>query len=162
MNAWWEQLNPGERRTLIIGGGVLVIALLYALLWRPLHMNVEKMRGQVQEHKTLVAWMQSAAAEATVLMSSSQRTTPNRGTQSLMSVVDQTAKREKLGSALKRVEPKGADEVRVRLENASFDDLVSWLAVLRTRFNVDVDSFSAERIDDGLVNASVTLTEGGV
>lgn len=161
MKEWFEQLSASERRTLIAGAAVLTLLLLYTFLWRPIHKGVEETRARVESQRALLAWMQSAAVEAKSLMSSSSGAKPSRGGQSLLSIVDQTARREKLATALKRVEPKGTDEVRVRLEDAVFDDTVAWLTRLQASYGVDVDSVSLERVGSGRVNASITLKEGG-
>lgn len=161
MKQWFEQLSSNEQRTLLIGAALLTLLLLYALVWRPIHVGAESMRARVQDERSLLAWMQSSAVEAKTLMRSNAGGKPSRGGQSLLSIVDQTARRGKLGSALKRVEPKGTDEVRVRVEDAVFDDVASWLSGLQTSYGVDVDSISLDRVSEGRINASITLKDAG-
>jgi type II secretory pathway component PulM len=86
---------------------------------------------------------------------------PDLSGQSLVVVVDRSARAAGLGAALARNQPVGEDGIRVRLENASFDALAAWLGRLSGGSGLTIDSASFERApDDGRVNASLTLRLG--
>ena len=74
-------------------------------------------------------------------------------------MADSTARSNGLGAALKRVEPEGSRNVRVWLENASFDQVMKWLGTLNTTYGIRTDSASLERVADatGRVNARLSL-----
>ena len=42
MKDWYDSLEPRERRILIAGAIVLVVAMLYLLAWEPLGLNLAK------------------------------------------------------------------------------------------------------------------------
>ena len=158
MKEYWANLSDSERRTLSIGGVVLAIVLVYGLVWTPVKNNAEALRQSVQQKEAFVTWMNNAVEEAKALRKSSTSSRQSTGGQSLLAVVDQTARRSKLGPALKRVEPKGTNEVRVRLERAAFDDVVTWLTRLQRERGVGVASVSLDKEESpGRVSATLTL-----
>jgi general secretion pathway protein M len=157
MKDYFMNLGASERRTLIIGAVLLALILVYALIWKPVTSSAENWRKAVNDKQTFVTWMNNAVQEAKLLR---QREAPaaNSSGQSLLALVDQTARRSQLGPALKRVEPKGSDEVRVRLEQAAFDDVMKWLTQLQRTNGISVDSVSLEKDDSpGRVSATLTL-----
>lgn len=162
MKDFIANLSDSERRTLIIASIVLALLAGYAFAWSPLMGSVERMRASVEQQRTNVAWMNATAQEAQSLLRARTGAAQavSRAGQSLLAVVDQTARREKLGPALKRIEPRGQDEVRVRLEDAVFDDMVTWLSALQTRYGVLIDSVAIDRQpSQGRVTANLTLKD---
>lgn len=156
-------LDPRERNALIVGGIILGVLLAYAVLWKPFSNKVEKMESSVQEQHALQQWINTASAEAQRLRATqnTHSTRQNTAGQSLLSVVDQAAKKDRLGSALKRIEPEGATKVRVWIEQAPFDDVVLWMGNLKNAYGVQVTNASIDRQGtSALVNARITV-EGG-
>jgi type II secretory pathway component PulM len=50
--------------------------------------------------------------------------------------------------------------VRVQLEEAPFDTLVTWLATLDQRYGLAIDSITVDRAArPGVVNASITFSQ---
>ena len=79
-----------------------------------------------------------------------------------MVIIDRTARASGLGRHLKRNQPDGNGALRLRLEDAPFDNLVSWLAELETQHGVRVNTASFDRAGGtGRVNCSLRLTRGG-
>ncbi len=161
MKEWWSGLQARERKTLMAGGVALVITLLYFGLWDPFQSNLKRMEQAVEKNQALLLWMERSAAEVKQLTrakaGSGGRSAAAR---SLLALVDQTAKRGRLGVALKRVEPEGKDAVRVWLEQASFDDMMSWLIKLEQKNGVIVENITVDRQDaPGRVNARIRLKE---
>jgi general secretion pathway protein M len=140
MKAWFAGLEANERRLLIIAAPLVLLMLLYVGIWEPLNSRVATLRASTAEQESLLAWMRGAAQEVKQLRGrGDQRVKPASG-QSLLSLVDRTAKSGQLGPALKRVQPEGDQKVRVWLESASFDDVVRWLTLLETQHGVRVES----------------------
>lgn len=162
MKEFLANLSDSERRTFIMASIALVLLAGYAFAWDPLMGTVDRLRASVEQQRASVAWMNSAAQEAQNLLRARTGATQavSRGGQSLLAVVDQTARSQKLGSALKRIEPRGQDEVRVRLEDAVFDDMVTWLGSLQKRYGVLIDSVAIDRQSSpGRVTANLTLKD---
>ena len=154
MKEWFNGLAPRERIMVSLAAAVVVLALVYVAAWSPLSSSVVRLEQSVEEQQNLKQWMQQSAAEVERL-----RKTAGAGDhRSLLAVVDQTSKQSQLAPAVKRVEPDGQELVRVTLEQASFDDVVTWLGNLQQRFGVSVADVSIDRqADSGRVNVRLTL-----
>ena len=159
MKEWFNALAPRERTMVSIAAAVIVLALIYAAAWSPLSSSVDGLEQSVEEQQALKQWMQQSAAEVTRLRNAAGSTGDHR---SLLAVVDQTSKQSQLAPAVKRIEPDGQELVRVSLEQAAFDDLVTWLGSLQRNFGVSVADVSIDRqADSGRVNVRLTLQRGG-
>jgi len=155
-------LQPRERQ-LVIGAAVLLIVFMaYLLLWRPYGgKRLHDLQASVSEQRATLAWMQQAAVRAQQLRGNSAIV--SSGGQSLMALIDQTAKGNDLSAAMKRVEPAGEHSVRVWIEQAPFDTLVTWLDILNRSHGVHVQTITMDReaAGPGRVNARITLEGAG-
>ncbi len=161
---YWEGLQPRERVMLLVGGVAVLFALIYFLLWQPVMNARLEMQQEVQQQRALLQWMRDAASEAKLLrgVSGQNGKTKGLGGQSLLSLVDESAKQQGLGGAMKRVEPDGK-QVRIWFEAASFDKLIGWLEKISRQNGIRVVNATVERADGaGLVDARMRLAEGGV
>jgi general secretion pathway protein M len=159
MKAWFEGLNERER-LLVAGAGLLLLLLLvYALVWAPVHSARRALQDKVAGQRATVAWMQQGAQRLAQFRSSQGPARQGLGGQSLLALADSSARADGLGDVLKRVEPDGSNSVKVWMEAASFDKLVGWLGNLNTRYGIHIDTVSMDRAADmaGRVNVRVTL-----
>jgi general secretion pathway protein M len=158
MKGWLDNLESRERMMLAAGGVLLVLLLLYVLVLAPFRSGYHALQESVTEQRATVVWMQENAQTIQRLGSSGGVATEGLGGRSLLAVTDSTARAGGLGPALKRVEPEGANSVRVWLDGAPFDVLIKWLGTLGTQHGVDAVSATLERSEAaGLVNARLTL-----
>lgn len=155
---YWNKLQGGEQRTLLIGGVAALLLLLYGLVIDPFSQELKRLEQSVAADRELLAWMEQAAQQVKTLRGSGGAKRGNG--QSLLSLVDASAKKNGLGGALKQVRPEG-NGVRLRFEQASFDDMVRWLGRLGSEQGVGVLSLNLERLETpGTVNATVVLERG--
>ncbi len=160
MVGYWDGLQPRERVALAIGGAALLVALLYLSIWQPLMNAREEMRQEVIQQRALLHWMSAAADEAKQLRGSSGKAA-TQGGQSLLSLVDQSARKAEMGGTIKRVEPDGK-QVRIWLDGVSFDKLIDWLERLERERSVHVVNATIERAGaSGIVDARLRLAGGG-
>ena len=160
IGAWWEGLQIRERRMLAIGGIAAALMLVWALVWYPLAHARSDLYARVARQRDDLAWMRQASAQAGDLRSQGTRGHAERQGKSLLALADVSARGAGLAGALKRVEPAGANSVRVNFEIANFDALADWLELLARDYGVQVTDFSADKVEGlGLVNARVTLQE---
>jgi general secretion pathway protein M len=132
---------------------------IYALVWDPYVQGVTRLEQEVAEQRALLSWMENAAREVKALRGSGMAARP--GGQSLLTLVDSTARAQGLENALQRVQPEGQNTVRVWLEKASFDDTLRWLDRLTGQQGLRVTGLVVEPLQEaGRVNARITL-EGG-
>ena len=158
MKDWFEGL--GSREQLLVGIAAVVVALflIYALLWAPVNRGYQDMKDRVDAQRDTEVWMQQSARQLAQLKRS-RGSTRGLGGRSLLATADSTARSNGLGPSLKRVEPEGSRNVRVWLENASFDLVIKWLGMLSTTYGIETDSVTMERVAEtaGTINARLTL-----
>jgi general secretion pathway protein M len=145
-------LSPRDRRTLLVG--VVIAAILVVLvLILPLDHSVSRLQGQVAKKQTDLLWMRNAAPE----IAAAGRVRGNSG-ESLIVVVDQSARESGLGNSLAGSQPSGPGELSVQLEKAPFDALVGWLARLSQQNGVQIESATIDTAGQpGTVNATLVL-----
>lgn len=158
MKEWFEKLEVRERR-LIIGGAVtLLLMSIYFLAWAPFINGLHDLRESTQRKQGELAWMQNAAKEVKQLQATRRVPARFASGQSLLGVIDRSAKAKKLGDALKRVQPDGTSKARVWLEDADFDVVIGWLEELETRQGVSIEIITFEKQEEaGLVDARINF-----
>ncbi|WP_435104231.1 type II secretion system protein GspM [Arhodomonas sp. AD133] len=164
MKQWWAELQPRERRTLSLGGAALVIVLFYFLVWLPPRAALPELREQVAQQRTDLQWMRAAAAQARQLRQrrGDTDTSASQPRRALYALADESAREAGLGDAIDQVEPSGDDQVRVALRDAPFDRITIWLAGVRKRYGITVESASIQASDDsGRVDARLVLRGAG-
>ena len=163
MMDYWNQLKPNERVLISIGGIILTILILYLAVLEPFMLKVGEYSAKVEKQKSQNEWLKKASLEVKQLQISVGGSTSKRNSgQSLLVVVDQTAKQNKLADFLKRVEPDGSTRVRVWLDNAPFDDVAKWLGLLQSNYQLDIESAVFDKVEVvGRVNVRLVIIEGG-
>jgi general secretion pathway protein M len=148
-------LPERERRLLIIGAVAFVLLLLFGVLV-PLDRTVSHAQQRLTRKQNDLAWMKGVAPELALTAPP-----PAATGESLLVIVDRTAREAGLASSLSGSEPGAAGTLSVRLEKAPFDTLVGWLARLAAQNGVSVDSATIEKAGaPGLVNAAIVLRSG--
>lgn len=149
-------LGARERLLLILGTALVIVLLLYVTVLKPLSDRNAQLRTAIAEQSDLYLWMQETGAEIRRLRGGQTVTRDAR--QSLLALTDRTARERGLGGAIRRVEPEGSSKVRMQLERAPFDDMVSWLEFLTASHGVRIETITIESRDEtGLVNARLTI-----
>ena len=146
-----DSLSERDRRTLLVGGVIAALLLLYVVI--QLDSSVSSAHKRIIKKQTDLAWMRTAAPELAANVG-------HIGTngQSLLVLVDSSARESGLASSLAGSDPAGPGGLSVRLQKAPFDTLISWLARLSQQNGIRVDTASIESAGSpGLVNASLVL-----
>ncbi len=157
MKEWFAGLEQRERHLVISGAVLLGLMLMYIAVWEPLTNKASTLRVSTAEQASTLRWMRQAAQDVKKLRGSGNRV-KSTGGQSLLSVVDSTAKSGRLGTALKRVQPDGEQRVRVWMEAANFDDVMRWLVLLDTRYGVTIENSVFEmKQESGRVDARLVF-----
>jgi general secretion pathway protein M len=151
----FANLSKRDQRLALIGALALAAILLFGVIM-PLDRTVTRERAKLAQKRADLAWMQSVAPEIA-------RTAPPPSAtgESLLVIIDRSARESGLGNALAGSEPGGGGSLSIRLEKASFDALIGWLARLSQQNGVLVDSAIIEKAGaPGLVNAAIVLHSG--
>ena len=148
-------LAPRERRLLLAGAVAAAAILIFGMLI-PLDHGVASAQQRLAKKRADLSWMQSVAPQIAMLPPAAAV-----NGESLLVIVDRSARESGLASALSGSEPGGAGSLSVRLEKAPFDVLVGWLTRLAQQNGVAVDSAVIEKTGaPGLVNANIVLHSG--
>lgn len=151
---WYGTLAPREQLIVRVGG-VVAAALLLLVVLLQLHGVVGRAEKRVAAKRADVAYIASVLPELRLAP------LPQRGGQSLVTVVDRTTRDAGLGANLRGADPSGIGGVRVRLEGATFDTLVAWLLRIQREYGLAVQTATLEKTEaPGRVNASFTLVPG--
>jgi type II secretory pathway component PulM len=144
-------LTPRERIFLIVLAGVAVLILVFGVIL-PLDRSVAQAQARVGRKQADLQWMRQVAPE---LVGTAP---PPAAAESLLVIVERSARESGLGTALAGTEPRGPAAIDVRLEKASFDSLIAWLARLSQQSGIRVDNATIDSAGaPGLVNAAVQL-----
>lgn len=158
---WFFSLQPRERAIVAIGGVLLLLVAIYILALAPFYKAVNSRAERVANKEGDLAWMRSVGGEVLALSASSP-TAAAPSNESLVVLIDRTARECGLGAALTGQTPNGDNGIRVRLEQAEFDKLVVCLGSLQQSHSVNIESANIDRTGKpGFVNASLVLTRPG-
>ena len=150
-----DTLSERDRRMLVIGGAIVAVLLLYVVI--QLDSSVSSAHKRIKKKQDDLAWIQTAAPE----IAAAGPINTAGGGESLLVIVDRSAREAGLGTALAGSEPAGPGGLSVRLQKAPFDNLISWLARLSQQNGVRIDSASIDTAGaPGLVNAAIVLHMG--
>ena len=157
IKAYWLGLEPRERLILSVGGVVVAMILFYALVWQPWQKSIASMQKSIQTLRSDLVWVRQ---HAPIIKSGGQglKVKQQGQDQSLLSVVESTAKKNQLNKAIQQMVPTNDNQVRVVLEDAGFNNWVKWIDELSTKYGVNVEQANANRDDDKPNVAEIKLT----
>lgn len=154
---WFEQLSSRERLMVSAAGLLIVFAVIYLAGFRPLLTSAARNAEIVAEQQALLDELSQLAARRGPQRGAA--TAGAGGDQSLVLVVDRTTRNKGLASYLKRNQPDGADTIRLRFEDAPFDNLLSWLVEMQSSYGVGAISANIDSSrSPGRVNCNLVLS----
>jgi general secretion pathway protein M len=157
LKAWYVGLQAREQRMVSVGAALVCALALFGGLLLPLESAVSSAVTARETRRADVAWMQSNAPE---IRAGGATLAPDTGEAPVV-LVDRIGREAGLGLAMRGSQP-SVNGVRVQLEGAPFDTLVTWLATLEEQHGLAIESISVDRAArPGLVNANVTLSQAG-
>lgn len=156
MRKWYENLAERERLFVTYGGIGVVIALLLSVVIS-LQLKVGATRERVTRKQGDLAYIQSVVPQFAASSTGAAVT----NAESLVVLIDSTARESGLGKSLTSSQPSGERSLRIRLDKVPFDAMVAWLARLSQQNGVHVESAEIESAGDvGTVNAGLVLKAG--
>jgi general secretion pathway protein M len=150
----YDTLSPREQNLVKIGAIALVAILIFGV-WMPLDSSVSKARARITKKQQDLVWMKSVAP-----FLAAQAPAHQSNGESLLVIVDRSARESDLGKSLAGTDPSGAGAIQVRLEKAPFDSIVGWLSRLSQQNGIGVDGATIDGAGaPGLVNAAIVLKQ---
>ena len=139
MKEWLENLQPRER-WMVLGCALFVaIVVVYLGLLRPLYGGASQLEKRVEDKQQLLADIKAAAVQA---RSGGKPVRAVDTSQSLVVVVDRTTRQSGLAGVLKRNQPSGDNGIRVRFDDAPFDQVLAWLGSVQADYGLSIVSAS--------------------
>jgi len=155
VRAWYAGLQQREQRVVTIGGIAVAVLVLVLGILMPLQSAVSSAVKRNETKRQDLTWMQVNAPE----IRAAGNQLPGDTGEAPVVLVDRIGREAGLGGALRGTQPNGTG-VRVQLEAAPFDTLVTWLATLDERYGLAVESITVDRgARPGVVNASITFAQ---
>jgi len=157
MREWFDNLSERDRKIVTYGGAAVLVLVLLGIIV-PLNRNVTIARERVTRKQGDLQFIQSVAPQ---LASAGPASGGAATAESLVVLIDSSARESGLGKALTSSQPTGDKGLRVRLDRVGFDAMVAWLARLSQQHGVRVESAEIESAGEtGLVNAGLVLKAG--
>jgi general secretion pathway protein M len=150
---WFASLTPRDQRILRIGA-VVVALILLVWIFLPLQRSVSEARAHLAAQQADLDWMRQVAP---TLAAAGPGPVAAATKESLVVLIDRSARESGLAQALTGSIPAGEGSMRVQLENADFNLLSGWIARLSSQHGVRVEAASVTSSTAGVVNASVQL-----
>ena len=158
VQVWFAGLQPREK-VIVRWGAVAVPVLIVAAAILMLYGAVSTASARVEKKQEDLAWMRTVSGE----LRAAGPVAPGGATGgSLMVIVDQSAQQTGLGTSVTGSQPSGNGGLRVTLENAPFDTVVAWIAMLERQRQAAVEAVEVTHTaKPGVVNAAVVLRKVG-
>jgi general secretion pathway protein M len=155
LRSWYAGLQQREQRVVAIGAIALGLIILIGGILMPLQSAVSRAVKETDTRREDLAWMQVNAPE----VSAYGAQLPKETGEIPVVLVDRVAREAGLASALRGTQPNPTGGVRVQLEAAPFDTMVTWLDTLDRRYGLAIESITVDRTPvPGTVNASISFT----
>ncbi len=155
----WHQSLPQRDRILANTASVFIaITLFYLIVWEPIYQGLEQQQQQYKSQQSIVSWMREAAAEVKTLKRSGAKTVTSSN-QPVSLLIEQSAKISGLKDSIGKLESSGKEGARVKLDTASFNQILIWLNTLEKQHGISITSANIERAEKpGTVNARLSFS----
>ena len=155
LQVWYGNLQKREQRVVAFGAVALGVLILFGGLVLPLESAVSSAVKTRDARTADLAWMR---LNGPAVQAGGATLAPETGEAPVV-LVDRIGRETGLGASLRGTQPSGTG-VRVQLEAAPFDTLVTWMAALDEKYGLAIDSISVDRTAvPGVVNASITFAQ---
>lgn len=156
LNNWYNSLPTRDRNLFIVTVTLLLITLFYLIVWEPVHQARDKQQEKFKSQQDIYVWMQSAANEVKSFKGAGTRKAPSN--QAITLILENSARISGLKQHINKIESSGKNGARVKIDSASFDQLLVWLNTLEQQHGVTITTASIERNNTtGTVSARLSF-----
>ena len=153
LKQWWIQLSSRDQMAVFALSVVVFIYILYAAILKPVHGMKAKQQRSYHAAQQNLDKVRTLAAKWT---NRDQGSVGGGGSASIVEIVDRSLREN--GLRLSGMQPSGSGNVRLRLEQVKFDDLLPWLHEMEVVKGMQVKDLSvAMGSDPGIVSVNVRL-----
>lgn len=156
LKTWYAGLQQREQRVVAFGAVALAIIILIGGILLPLQTAVTRAVKGSETRRDDLAWMRANAQE----IRARGGEIPADTGEAPVVLVDRVGREAGLAGALRGTQPNATGGVRVQLEGAPFDTLITWIDTLDRRYGLATESITVDRTPSpGLVNASISFSQ---
>lgn len=157
MKSWYSQLTQREQLSLLLMGLALGLYLVYVLMVSPLNGARDQLARQ---NEGVAESLQRVDVMVSQIMTQRNSGAPGRQRRNLTTLINRSTAAMDL--QVSRLQPNSRGEIQVRMEGASFDDLLAWLHQVEHRESLLVREVSITQAGTaGRVNATIRLAQAG-
>ena len=152
LKEWWAQASSRDQLYILVLGVAVIVYLLYMLMYKPVQgMRDEQLERNVSQRASLER-VKALAAEL-----KDQSVSGNRATaSSIESVVQPTTRKYNL--RINSQSSGGVNSLRMRFDNARFEDLMAWLYEIEIQKGIKIiDATITKSEAAGIVSANLRL-----
>ena len=155
LRAWYAGLQEREQRVVLIGAIALALIVLVVGILLPMQSAVSGALKTAATKREDLVWMRAHELEIR-----SSIPPPADTGEAPVVLVDRVGREAGLGGALRGTQPNPTGGVRVQLEAAPFNAVVTWLDSLDHRYGVAIESITLDRsAAPGIVNANISFSQ---
>jgi len=140
---WWQQRSQQEHFILGVGGLFVLVIIVYFGIASPLQTQVQTVQKEWQSNRQLLSWMQPRV-QALQGQQSVTQASQAISASALLVTVDQSVKQTAFANTVTELSQSSNNGVQIRFKAVPVDALLQWLAMLHTKYQVDVLQFSAQ------------------
>lgn len=160
LKARWQQLNSREKKSVAVGGTLLVLFIFYVGIWRPILNHLQSLRERVVNEQKTYAWMQSADK---MLGKMDDKAVGKGKPVSLiifLSQIQKQVQKSGLESFLTQLKQSEKDSVQLQFQKVEFDKLITLVMKVMKEYPVAVTRFTVVATDvPGFVNADMLMRQ---
>lgn len=157
MKDWLSQLSQRDQLSLLVLALALGLYVLYMFVWSPLDARRDALALQNSAIAESRVRVDAMVSELLQLRQSGNKPGAQRN---LTSVINASTSRLQL--PVIRLQPNSRGEIQVRIENATFDDVLKWLYEMEYKEGLLVQEVSLMQAGTvGRVNITVRIAEAG-
>lgn len=161
---WWNSLSNRERRTVSVGGIVIIGLLSYVFVWSPISTATYRLHHQIFSQKNLYRWMWranqhiQALTSAGISKNSADISKVHDQTKVTLGSVERTLTNQGISLYVQHVQQQHTGQLVLNFHAVPFDKLMTWLQILVQQYDVSVEQFKASKTRlVGTVDANLML-----
>ncbi len=158
---FWAKREKREQQTLVIGGGVVGLLLIYAILISPLFQHLSDLRDTIAHDEKTLAWMRGMDNAIAQYADQPIQTQKQLTTVDALATLQKAVQTSSLADGLTGLKQNNSNSVELHFQHISFDALMRFLGKLLKANALTITSFSSTATESpGVVNADIILSVG--
>ena len=158
---FWSKRDKREQQTLMIGGAVVGVLLIYAAIISPVFQHLSDLRETIQHDEKTLAWMRGMDNAIAQYADQPIEAQKELTTIDALATLQKAVQTSPLADGLTSLKQNNSNSIELHFQRISFDALMRFLGKLLKANALTLTSFSSTASDTpGVVNADMILSVG--